>query len=165
MIAERGLEDRRPLEPREEGRDLGLDRVGERGVGRDEQGRGVRAVLGLGDEIGGDERRVGGGVGEDHPLRRAGGQVDADERADLDLGGGDPRVARTDDPVDRLQARVGQAERERADRLGAARDEQRVDAEQPGGAGDDRVDPAVRTRRATRRRSRRRRRRAPGRPS
>ena len=93
-----------------------------------------------------------GGVGEDHPLRRAGREVDADLAADLDLGGGDPGIARPDDPVDRREARVGQPERERADRLGAAGDDEGVDLEQPGRAEQDRVRPAIAGRRATRRR-------------
>ena len=50
-----------------------------------------------------------------------------------------------DDPVDGLEApRLGQPERERADRLGATGDDQRADPEQAGGPGDDRVDGAVR---------------------
>ena len=64
------------------GRDLRLqlllDRVRERhGVG-DEDGGGQRVVLGLADQVGGDVHRVGGVVGEDRDLGRAGLGVDAD---------------------------------------------------------------------------------------
>ena len=75
-----------------------------------------------------------GGVGEDHALGGAGGQVDADLAADLDLGGGDPGVARPDDPVDGLDAGVRQAEGEGRDRLGATGDDEGIDFEQAGGA-------------------------------
>ena len=129
--------------------DLRLDGVGERLVGRHEQGGGVRAVLGLGDEVGGDGHRVGVGVGEDEALRRAGGKVDPDLADDLDLGGGDPGGPGADDEVHGLEAVVREPVRERADRLDAARDEQRVDVEQPGGAEQDGVDApfAIRGRR------------------
>ena len=63
--------------------------------------------------------------------------------ADLDLRGRDPGVAGSDDPVDRGEPGVGQAVRERADRLGAAGDDERVDLEQAGRAEQDRVVRAV----------------------
>ena len=50
-------------------------------------------------------RGSAGGVGEDHPLRRAGREVDPDLAADLDLGGRDPGVARADDAIDGLRCR------------------------------------------------------------
>ena len=77
--------------------------------------------------------RVGRWRGEDHPLRRPGRQVDADLAHDLDLGRRHPGVARADDPVDRLDPGLGQAVGQRADRLGAAGDDERVDLEQAGG--------------------------------
>ena len=100
-------------------------------------------MLGLGDQVGGDAAGSAVGVGEDHPLGRAGGQVDADLAADLELGGGHPGVAGADDPVDRVEAGVRQPVREGADRLGAAGDDERLDPEQAGGAEQDRVDGAV----------------------
>ena len=51
-----------------------------------------------------------------------------------------------DDPVDGLEAGVGQAERERADRLGATGDDEGVDLEQARGAEQDRVRPRRRGR-------------------
>ena len=134
VVAERGGEDVPAGRPLELVHDGGLDGVGEGRVGGDQDRRRIRAVLGLGDEVGGDASGIGRRRGEDHPLRRPGREVDADLAADLDLGGGDPGVARPDDPVDRREARVGQAERERADRLGAAGDDEGVDLEQPGRA-------------------------------
>ena len=58
-----------------------------------------------------------------------------------------------DDEVGRRQARVREPEGEGADRLDAARDEQPVDAEQPGRAEQDGVDARRRDPRARRRRS------------
>ena len=87
--------------------------------------------------------RIGRRRGEDHALGRPGREVDADLAADLDLGGGDPGIARPDDPVDRREARVGQAERERPDRLGATGDDEGIDLEQAGRPEEDRVRPAV----------------------
>ena len=125
--------------------DHGLDRVGEGRVGRDEDRRRVRAVLGLGDEVGRHVRGIRRRCRQDHPLGRSGREVDADVAADLDLGRGDPRVARPDDPVDGLEARLGQAVRERPDGLGAAGDHEGVDLEQAGRAEQDRVRATVAT--------------------
>ena len=44
-------------------------------------GAGQRVVLGLADQVGGDVHRVGGVVGEDRDLGRAGLGVDADHAA------------------------------------------------------------------------------------
>ena len=122
-----------------------FDGVGERRVGRHEDRERVGAVLGLREQVGRDDLRVGGRVGEDEAFRGAGGQVDADFAGQFQLGGRDPGAAGADDAVDRVDALVGQAEGQRGDRLGAAGDEERVDAEQRGRRRDDRVDPAVRT--------------------
>ena len=77
---EGALEDVAALEARQKVAISRLDGVGEGRVGRHEDGRRVGAVLGLRDEVRGDETRVGGAVGEDHPLRRSGREVDADDR-------------------------------------------------------------------------------------
>ena len=61
-------------------------------------------MLGLADQVGGDVHRVGGGVGEDRDLGRAGLGVDADHAAHQPFGGGDVDVARAGDDVDRLDA-------------------------------------------------------------
>ena len=68
MLGQRDL----PLE-------LDVDRVGQLdGVG-DQHGRGERVVLGLADQVGGHVHRVGGVVGQDRDLGRAGLGVDADD--------------------------------------------------------------------------------------
>ena len=162
VVAKRGGEDvpaRRPVELAHDG---GLDRIGKGRVGGDQDRRRVRAVLGLGDEVGGDASGIGRRRGEDHALRRPGREIDADLAGDLDLGGGDPGIARPDDPVDRLEARVGQPERERTDRLGATGDDEGVDLEQARPRRGGRDPSGRRGRRATRRRPDRRPRRRAG---
>ena len=57
-------------------------------------------MLGLADQVGRDERRVGRVVGEDRDLGRAGLGVDADHAPEQPLGGGDVDVARAGDQVD-----------------------------------------------------------------
>ncbi len=123
--------------------DRDLHGAGEGRVRRDEDGRGIRAVLGLGDEVGRDTVRVRRRRGEDHPLGRAGRQVDPDLAADLDLGGGDPGVARADDAIDRGEAGVGKAVGEGADRLRPAGHDERVDLEETGRGEEDRVRASV----------------------
>ena len=59
----------------------------------DEDGGGQRVVLGLADEVGGHVFGVGGGVGEDGDLGRAGLGVDPDEPLEQPLGGDHPDVA------------------------------------------------------------------------
>ena len=120
-----------------------FDRVGEGCVRGDEDRRGVRAVLGLGDEVGRDTDRVRGRRGEDHALRRPGREVDADLAADLELGRGHPGVARTDDAIDGFDGGVRETVGEGSDRLGAAGDDERVDSEEPGCAEKDRVEGSV----------------------
>ena len=107
---------------------LGLHVVGQRlGVG-DQHGRGQRVVLGLGDQVSGDVRRIGGLVGKDRDLGRAGLGVDADQALEQALGGDDPDVAGAGDQVD-LGARAG-AVGEHRDRLGTADGVDLLDAEQ-----------------------------------
>ena len=68
--------------------ELGLDLVGEplaRSVTSTRGGQ--RVVLGLADQVGGDVRRVGGVVGQDRDLGRAGLGVDADDALEQPLGG------------------------------------------------------------------------------
>ena len=62
-----------------------------------------RAVLGLAEQVGGDQARVGGLVGDDQHLGRAGEQVDADAAEELALGLGDVGVAGADEHVDRRE--------------------------------------------------------------
>ena len=107
MVVERSREDVVARRALESGGDRGFDGVGEDRVGRDEDGRRVGTVLGLGDEVGRDTIGVGRRRGEDHALRRAGRQVDADLAADLELGRGHPGIARADDAVDGLEPGVG----------------------------------------------------------
>ena len=85
-------------------------------------------MLRLAEQIGGDQSRVGGGVGDDQHLGRPGEQIDPDAPEQLALGLGDERVAGPDQHVDRLQA-VDQAEGHRRERLDAAEAEHGVGAE------------------------------------
>ena len=144
MAGEGPSQDFASLQPRQKHIDLALDRVGQSTAGRDQDRRRVCTVLGLGDQVRGDEDRIGRIVGKDHPLRWAGRQVDPDESGDLQLGGGHPGVARPDDPVDGGQPRlgIGQTEGEGADRLGAAGNEQGIDLQQAGNPEQDRVNDA-----------------------
>ena len=117
----------------------GLDGVSEGCVGRHEDGRRIRAVLGLGDEVGRDASGVCRRRCQDHALRRPGGQVDADLAADLDLRRGHPGITRPDDPVHGFEAGIRQSVRKRPDRLRAAGHNEGVDLEQAGGPQEDRV--------------------------
>jgi hypothetical protein len=80
-------------------------------------------VLGLADEVAGHVRGVGGVVGEDRHLRRAGLRVDADVSLEQSLGGRDVDVAGAGDHGRGLAASaVGEvgAEREQRHGLGPA---------------------------------------------
>ena len=87
-------------------------------------------MLGLAEEVGGDDRRAGGLVGDHEDLGRAGEQIDADEPEQLPLGLRDVGVPGADEQVDRLEA--GQrAVDQCAERLDAA---DRVDGVRARGA-------------------------------
>ena len=60
-------------------------------------------MLGLAEQIGGDDGRPRGLVGDDEDLGRAGEEVDADDPEQLALGLRDVGVAGADEQVDRLQ--------------------------------------------------------------
>ena len=99
-------------------------------------------MLGLADQVGGDVVRVGGVVGEDGDLGRAGLGVDADAALQQPLGRGDPDRPGAGDHRNRL-ADSGlavdgllEAVREHGDRLGAAHGIHLGDAEQ-GARGED----------------------------
>ena len=155
VVAQRGGEDVVTGGARELGGDGRLDRVGEGGVRRDQDRRRIGAVLGLGDEVGGDTRRASaGGAARTIPSDGPAGQVDADLAADLDLGRGHPRVARTDDPIDGFDAGVRQPVGEGTDRLRPAGDDEGIDLEEAGGAEQDRVGRPGRGRQGRPRRSR-----------
>jgi hypothetical protein len=81
--------------------ELGLDVVGEPERVGDEHARRLRVVLGLADQVGRDVRRVGGVVGEDRDLGRAGLGVDADPSLEQTIRGDRVDVARAGDQVDR----------------------------------------------------------------
>ena len=83
-------------------------------------------MLGLAEQVGGHEVRVGGLVGDHEDLRRPREQVDPDPPEELALGLGDVRVAGADDHVDRLEP--AEAERHRCERLDAAEAEDPVRA-------------------------------------
>ena len=116
-----------------------------REVGRigDEHGGGQLVVLGLADQVGGDEARVGGPIGDHEDLGRAGLGVDAHDPAHQPLGRGDVDVAGARDQIDRVEAERRHAVGERADRAGAAHRVDLVDAEDAGGAQDRRVHAPV----------------------
>ena len=84
-------------------------------------------MLGLAEQIRGDDRRVGEGVGDDHELAGARRQIDgrtARQFRRLPLGLGDIGVAGTEDLVG---ARHARAEGERRNRLGAAHERDRLE--------------------------------------
>ncbi len=90
----------------------------------------IVAVLGLADEVPGDDVRVGGLVGEDQAVGRAGEHVDADATEQDALGLGDELVAGADQDVGLRQAE--QAERHRRHALHAAEGEDLVGAAEVG---------------------------------
>ena len=98
-------------------------------------------MLGLRYQVGGDEPRVGGVVGQDADLGRAGLGVDADDAAQQPLGRRDVDVARPHHQVG--GPTVAGAVGEHRDRLGAADRMDLVDAEQGAGREHDRVRQAA----------------------
>ena len=80
--------------------ELGCDRLGQGFAGGDQDGGSEVVVLGLGEEVGGDEFGVGGNVGDDQGLGRSVDGVDADDSVEASLGGGDEAVAGSEDLVD-----------------------------------------------------------------
>ncbi len=109
----------------------GVDRVGDVGAPRDQHRRPAGTVLGLRKEIGRRKRSGGTAVGDDDHLRRPRERLDADDARDLALGGGDVRIARPRDHVDRGDG-LG-AVRHRRDRLRTTDSEHRVDTDERGG--------------------------------
>ena len=77
-------------------------------------------MLGLAEQVGGDDHRVGRLVGDDEDLGRAGDEVDADLPEQPALRLDDVRVARPDEEVDRVDRL--RPERQRGERLDAAED-------------------------------------------
>ena len=110
--------DRRGRQDAQQAFDLAQGVVGEALGGGQQDRRTVGTVLGLAQQIGGAEFAVDAVVGDHQRLGRAGEQVDADAAEQLPLGLRDIGVARTDQHVDRGDARG--SERHRADRLDAA---------------------------------------------
>ncbi len=129
-----GLRDRAARQIREAPLDGARDGVGLLAAQGDEHRVGVLVVLGLREEIGGDDLGVGAFVGHDEDLARARDRVDVDEAEDEALRAGDEDVARPDDlldPSDRFGA-VG----ERGDRLRASGVDDLRDAGDLGGGED-----------------------------
>ena len=79
--------------------DLGVDVLDEFRTGAQQDGTSDHVVLGLGDEIGSDNGRVGGVVAYHQDLGRSGEHVDAALAADDALGGRDPHVSGAADDV------------------------------------------------------------------
>ncbi len=82
--------------------EVGSDRLGQRhAVGHQDRG-GLRVVLGLGDQVGGDVGGDRGVVGENGDLGGTGLGVDADDALEIALGGRDVDVAGAGHQADRL---------------------------------------------------------------
>ena len=79
-----------------------LHLVGNLGGVGEQHGTGELIVLGLADEVGGQQARVGGFVGDDADFGGAGNRVNAHECGDQRLGGGNEDVARAGDLVNRI---------------------------------------------------------------
>ena len=109
-------------------------RLAERAADVGQARHGAGAVLGLGEQVGGQPRRLARLVGDHEHLAGAGQAVDGDLAHDLALGLGDVGVAGADDDV--AARHGGGAEGHGGDRLGAADREQVGDAEQSAGGGD-----------------------------
>ena len=116
-----------------------LHRVREGLARGEEPGLGEPVVLGLGEEVGGDELGVRARVGDDQGLGGAGEAVDADVAVDLLFRQGDEEVAGTHDLVHPGHA-LG-AVGEGGDRLRPAHGEEPVGAGGPGGGEDRGVGP------------------------
>ena len=124
-------------------------------AGGDQHGRRVGAVLGLGQQVDGDDERVGVLVGDDQHFGRPGEEVDADLAEQLALGLGDVGVAGAGEHVDRVDG-LG-ADGQGGDRLDTAEQVDLVGAGQVHGGdggvrGPHRGSAACRRRRARRRR-------------
>lgn len=94
---------------------FGYDLIDERRMPGDQHAR-AGAVLGLRNQVAGDEVGFGGLIGEDDNFTRTGDAVDIDRAEDLTFGEGDEQVAGADDFIDRRESfdAIGH----RGDRLG-----------------------------------------------
>ena len=124
-------------------RDLAGDGLGERLRIGHEHRRGLFVVLGLADQIGGDQARVRCGVGDDEDLGRAGLGIRPHHTCDSALGGRDEVVARTADDIHWFESDAGDAVGEGADRTGAAHGVDLGNAEKPCRGQDHGVHPAA----------------------
>ena len=116
--------------------DFGRDGVSElRRIGYEHRG-GQLVVLGLADEVGGDEVGVGRGIRDHEDLGRSRLGVDADDASDEALGCCDVVVARAGDDIDGVEPDARHAVGECADRAGTTHRVDLVDAEQAGGPED-----------------------------
>ena len=120
-----------------------LNLLGDLGGIGEQHGAGELVMLGLTDQVGGQQARVGGLVGDDADLGGAGDRVDAHERGDERLGGGHEDVARAGDLVDRVAQHVSVLRLgalgsvcEHGDGLGATDRVDLVDAEDGAGGED-----------------------------
>ncbi len=123
-------------------RDLALDRVDQSGIGRDKHDLGVGTMLGLRQQVRGDERSIRPGIRDHHDLRRPGRHVDGHALGcHLQLGFGDIGIAGTKQLV-AARYRV-RPEGHRRDRLRTAKLEHVGDAATLRGIQYMRFDPAV----------------------
>ena len=100
---------------------LRVDAIGKSGIERDEHRHRVGIMLGLREQIGRDDCRRSGGVGEDNELRWAGEHIDGDASRDELLRRRDVAVSGADDHVTGSQGAGGGAECERRDGMGSTR--------------------------------------------
>ncbi len=131
--------------------DLGGERrvgpVDQGGIVGDQQAQRTRVVLGLRNEIAGEQARVGGLISDDRDLRRACLRVDAARAGggDLHLCFGDVGVSGPDDLVAAWHGR--RAVRHGCDRLRSADPQHPVGADDLGSGQDRLVDDTIHTRR------------------
>ena len=126
VCGERLPRDVRALERGELHWQLFEHRMGEHRAVGDQDGAGHRVVLGLSEEVGGDQLRVGGFVGDQQRLGRARQLIDVDDAEDASLGQHDEDVAR---PVDLVDVRNSfRTVRHRRDGLRATDAEDAIDA-------------------------------------
>jgi len=114
-------------------------RLGECGRVGHEHRRGKLIVLGLAEQVGGDEQWVGGSIRYDENVGRPSFGIDAGLTANEAFGGGNIDVAGAGDDLHRVKADALDAVGESADRAGAAHGVNFIDTEQPGDGKNGRV--------------------------
>ena len=91
---------RRGAQRRNDRIDCGGNGIGKGRIVGEQNRLARRIMLGLAEQVGGDDARIVPRVGNDDDLARPGDHIDAHHAIDLPLRLGDPRVARAGDDVD-----------------------------------------------------------------